>query len=125
MILGDMVTMLKMPDQDGERYRFIIDCPIRTMVALSRKANDPDFDLSTECDRLMLKVKGEPPADEVLVVPIAGTEVMTPIVRPWKEIAEPVADADRKCHQPDCWNCEGTGRDPNGFLCTVNDDFPF
>ncbi|MDQ3202670.1 MAG: hypothetical protein M3Q94_10990 [Pseudomonadota bacterium] len=41
--------------KDAERYRFIIDCPIRTMVALSRKAHEDDFDLSAECDRLLAK----------------------------------------------------------------------
>jgi hypothetical protein len=39
--------------KDAERYRFVIDCPIRTMVALGRKAHETDFDLSAECDRLM------------------------------------------------------------------------
>lgn len=53
----------------------------------------------------------------------AGSPV--PVPRPWKEVAEPVADADRKCHEADCWNCEGTGRDPNGGICKMNDDFPF
>jgi hypothetical protein len=46
-------------------------------------------------------------------------------LRPWKEIAEPVADADRKCHEPDCWNCEGTGRDPSGSICVLNGGLPF
>lgn len=41
--------------KDAERYRFVIDCPIRTMVALGRKAHEEDFDLSVECDRLMGK----------------------------------------------------------------------
>lgn len=39
--------------KDAERYRFVVDCPIRTMVALGRKAHEVDFDLSAECDRLM------------------------------------------------------------------------
>jgi hypothetical protein len=39
--------------KDAERYRFVVDCPIRTMVALGRKAHETDFDLSAECDRLM------------------------------------------------------------------------
>ena len=42
--------------KDAERYRFIVDCPIRTMVALSRKATEADFDLSAECDQLMSKI---------------------------------------------------------------------
>ncbi|WP_148561564.1 hypothetical protein [Pseudomonas psychrophila] len=41
--------------KDAERYRFVIDCPIRTMVALGRKAHEEGFDLSVECDRLMGK----------------------------------------------------------------------
>lgn len=41
---------------DANRYRFIVDCPIRTMVALSRKATEADFDLSAECDQLMRKI---------------------------------------------------------------------
>ncbi|WP_439895289.1 hypothetical protein ACTACV_10300 [Pseudomonas syringae] len=39
--------------KDAERYRFIVDCPIRTMVALSRKSQEDDFDLSQECDRFI------------------------------------------------------------------------
>ena len=41
--------------EDAERYRFIIDCPIRTMMALSRKAHEPGFDLSSACDRIIAK----------------------------------------------------------------------
>lgn len=41
--------------KDAQRYRFVLDCPIRTMVALSRKAHEADFDLSAECDMLMSK----------------------------------------------------------------------
>lgn len=41
--------------KDAERYRVINGCPIRTMVALGRKAHDVDFDLSQECDRFIAK----------------------------------------------------------------------
>ncbi|WP_177454465.1 hypothetical protein [Pseudomonas sp. Irchel 3E13] len=41
--------------QDATRFRFIVDCPIREAVAISRKANDPTFDLTAECDRLIEK----------------------------------------------------------------------
>lgn len=44
--------------KDAERYRFVVDCPIRTMVALGRKAHEADFDLSGECDRLMERSGG-------------------------------------------------------------------
>ena len=50
--LHERVELLR---KDAERYRFVIDCPIRTMVALGRKAHEEDFDLSMECDRLMGK----------------------------------------------------------------------
>ncbi|HJH19147.1 hypothetical protein [Pseudomonas lactis] len=40
---------------DATRFRFIVDCPIREAVAISRKASDPDFDLVVECDRLIKK----------------------------------------------------------------------
>ncbi len=43
--------------KDAERFRFVIDCPIRTMVALSRKAAEADFDLASECDRLISRRK--------------------------------------------------------------------
>lgn len=44
----------------------------------------------------------------------------------WREIAEPVADADRLCHEPDCWCCDGTGRDPmTGGICKMNSELPF
>lgn len=55
---GDMRQADRIMDRDrtdAERYRFIVDCPIRTMVALSRKATESDFDLSTECDQLIAK----------------------------------------------------------------------
>ncbi|MBA6118926.1 MULTISPECIES: hypothetical protein [Pseudomonas] len=39
--------------KDAERYQLIKECPIRTMVVLARKANELDFDLDTECDRVM------------------------------------------------------------------------
>jgi len=43
------------------RFRFIVDCPIRTSVALSRKSHEPEFDLGAECDRLMdgITARGE------------------------------------------------------------------
>lgn len=41
--------------RDATRFRFIVDCPIREAVAISRKANDPSFDLAAECDRLITK----------------------------------------------------------------------
>lgn len=41
--------------KDAGRYRFIVDCPIRTLVVLSRKAKESDFDLSAECDQIMDK----------------------------------------------------------------------
>lgn len=41
--------------KDAERYRFIVDCPIRTVVVLGRLAAAADFDLSAECDRIMTK----------------------------------------------------------------------
>lgn len=40
--------------QDATRFQFIVDCPIREVVAISRKASDPGFDLTTECDRLIV-----------------------------------------------------------------------
>lgn len=39
--------------RDAERFRFVVDCPIRTMVALGRLAEDPEFDLAKECDRIL------------------------------------------------------------------------
>jgi hypothetical protein len=37
---------------DARRFRFIVDCPIRVHVALSRLADgSDDFDLAAECDR--------------------------------------------------------------------------
>lgn len=40
--------------QDAKRFRFVVDCPIRTMVALGRMADqDPNFDLAKECDAIL------------------------------------------------------------------------
>jgi hypothetical protein len=51
---------------------------------------------------------------------------ITPLPAPWSEIAEPVADADRRCHDPECWCCDGTGRDPSGnAICVYNGGLPF
>ena len=51
---------------------------------------------------------------------------IVPAPRPWKEVAEPVADADRRCHDPECWCCDGTGRDPSGNgICVYNGALPF
>ncbi|NWD56714.1 hypothetical protein HX878_18415 [Pseudomonas veronii] len=41
--------------RDATRFRFIVDCPIREAVAISRKADDLSFDLAAECDRLIAK----------------------------------------------------------------------
>lgn len=49
--------------KDADRFRFVIDCPIRTMVALSRKAHEDDFDLGSECDRLMSKIASKKTGD--------------------------------------------------------------
>ncbi|WP_057382793.1 hypothetical protein [Pseudomonas aeruginosa] len=41
--------------RDSTRFRFIVECPIRETIAISRKADDPSFDLAAECDRLIAK----------------------------------------------------------------------
>lgn len=42
--------------KDAERYQFIRECPIRTMVVLARKARELDFNLDGECDQVMALV---------------------------------------------------------------------
>lgn len=49
--------------KDADRFRFVIDCPIRTMVALSRKSTEADFDLSAECDQIMSKIASKKTGD--------------------------------------------------------------
>lgn len=49
--------------KDAERFRFVVDCPIRTMVALSRKTHESDFDLGSECDQLMSKIASKKTGD--------------------------------------------------------------
>jgi hypothetical protein len=118
---------------DAERYRWMRDCPWvghMQAVGITALGDDTKWLSGTDADRAidaaMAPAAKPDPGDDLLVVVIPGTEVMTPIARPWKEIAEPVADADRECHAPDCYNCEGTGRDPfNNGICTTNDNFPF
>lgn len=53
--LSTAKAALSVVQQDATRFRFIVDCPIREAVAISRKANDPSFDLASECDRLIAK----------------------------------------------------------------------
>ena len=44
----------------------------------------------------------------------------------WKAIAPPITDDERRCHEPDCWCCDGTGRDPaDGGICKWNNGLPF
>lgn len=53
--LSTAKTDLAEAQRDATRFRFIVDCPIREAVAISRKANDPSFDLASECDHLIAK----------------------------------------------------------------------
>ena len=44
----------------------------------------------------------------------------------WKAIAPSITDAERQCHDPDCWCCDGTGRDPaDSSPCKWNNKLPF
>lgn len=54
--IRSMTERMEKAEKDAARYRFVIDCPIRTMVALSRKAHERDFDLSAECDQLIAAI---------------------------------------------------------------------
>ena len=54
-VLSTAKAGLAEAQRDATRFRFIVDCPIREAVAISRKANDPSFDLTSECDRLIAK----------------------------------------------------------------------
>lgn len=98
-------------DQDGERYRWMRDCPwVGSMqaVGITALGDDTKWLSGAEADRAidaaMAPAPAPAPAPEVLPMP-------------------PVPFPNRICHKPDCWYCEGSGW-KNGAPCE-GDDFPF
>lgn len=92
----------------------------------------------TACGQLLLGTGAEfmRSALAVLAEPLQDAVALGIAERVEKEIAEqtpPVVavmhpkDAQRKCHHPTCWNCDGTGYSHRlkNTICTTNNEIPF
>lgn len=108
MILGDMVTILKLGQEqfkDAERYRWMRDCPWvghMQAVGITALGDDTKWLSGADADR----------AIDAEMTP-APVTLSTP----------PLPFLNRICHKPDCWYCEGSGWQ-NGAPCE-GDDHPF
>ena len=123
--LVEIAEIVGKPDKDGERYRWMRDCPWpghMQAVGITALGDDANWLAGADADRA-IDAAMAPLSDEIPdFSPGSGNKARRRAASLGLDMdaAMKTPLTDRQCHDADCWLCDGTGQLDNGEQCDLN-----